>query len=141
MATQALVLSGGGVVDIAWETGIAKGLLDGGIDVAETDLIVGTSAGSVLGSQLACGRSLSELLAALFAPDAGASEEPIEFDPAAIMAMYQKFAGGAVGHLRSVLANRPDREAVQSGLYDADQRSYPVARTQAFRLGLGPWSD
>jgi len=60
MATQALVLSGGGVVGIAWETGIAKGLLDGGIDVAETDLIVGTSAGSVLGSQLACGRSLSD---------------------------------------------------------------------------------
>ena len=46
--------------------------------------------------QLACGRSLSELLAALFAPVAGASEEPIEFDPAAIMAMYQKFVGGPV---------------------------------------------
>jgi len=59
---RALVLGGGGNVGIAWETGIAAGLLDEGIDLREADLIIGTSAGSVVGSHLAHGHDPREQL-------------------------------------------------------------------------------
>ena len=62
--SRALVLGGGGPVGIAWESGLAAGLEEGGVRLADADLIVGTSAGSVVGAQLALGRAPSELVAA-----------------------------------------------------------------------------
>lgn len=55
MTTFALVLGGGGNVGIAWETGVLAGLAEAGCDAREAALIVGTSAGSVVGSQVARG--------------------------------------------------------------------------------------
>jgi NTE family protein len=52
---SALVLGGGGLVGIAWESGIAAGLAET-MDPCSFDLFVGTSAGAVIGAQLACGR-------------------------------------------------------------------------------------
>ncbi len=60
--SKALVLSGGGSVGIAWETGIAAGLARRGVDVRTADLIVGTSAGSAVGAQLALGRDLDQVV-------------------------------------------------------------------------------
>ena len=57
----ALVLGGGGITGIAWETGLLKGLRDLGADLTGADLIVGTSAGSVVGAQIATGVPLDEL--------------------------------------------------------------------------------
>jgi NTE family protein len=68
MTSTALVLGGGGVTGIAWELGILKGLADAGVDLSEADLIVGTSAGSVVGAQVASGRSLEELYAGQLEP-------------------------------------------------------------------------
>lgn len=59
--TKALVLSGGGYVGIAWEIGVAAGLARRGVDVRTADFIVGTSAGSAVGAQLALGRDLDQL--------------------------------------------------------------------------------
>ncbi|MGH7622548.1 MAG: patatin-like phospholipase family protein, partial [Gemmatimonadaceae bacterium] len=59
---RALVLGGGGNVGIAWEMGVLAGLAAGGIDVRDADLIVGTSAGSVVGTQIASGREPQALL-------------------------------------------------------------------------------
>lgn len=52
---KALILGGGGSVGIAWEQGLIAGLKAAGIDLGEADIIVGTSAGSIVGSQLAAG--------------------------------------------------------------------------------------
>jgi NTE family protein len=60
--TKALVLSGGGSVGIAWEIGVAAGLARGGVDIRDADFIVGTSAGSAVGAQLALRRDLEELV-------------------------------------------------------------------------------
>ncbi len=65
MSKRALVLGGGGSVGIAWETGLAAGLADEGIDLRDADKIVGTSAGSFVGAELASGRSPAELRARL----------------------------------------------------------------------------
>lgn len=57
---QALVLGGGGVVGIAWETGIVAGLLDNGVDLRHAEAIIGTSAGSIIGTRLAAGHDLRQ---------------------------------------------------------------------------------
>ncbi len=59
---RALVLGGGGNVGIAWELAIVGGLLDAGIDLREADLIIGTSAGSVVGTHVGLGRDVRELV-------------------------------------------------------------------------------
>ncbi|MET9607457.1 patatin-like phospholipase family protein [Streptomyces sp. NPDC006512] len=51
----ALVLGGGGLTGIGWETGILYGLAREGVDLSTADLVVGTSAGSVVGAQLTSG--------------------------------------------------------------------------------------
>jgi NTE family protein len=55
MKDRALVLGGGGAVGVAWETGLAAGLLAGGLDLTKSDYIQGTSAGSIVGASLARG--------------------------------------------------------------------------------------
>src|SRR5712692_10292948 len=55
---RALILGGGGPVGRAWEVGILKGLADAGVDVSQADLVVGTSSGAILGTQLRSGKML-----------------------------------------------------------------------------------
>ena len=50
--TRALVLGGGGPVGIAWESGLIAGFAEKGVDLSSAEYIIGTSAGSVVGSQL-----------------------------------------------------------------------------------------
>ena len=60
---RGLVLGGGGVTGIAWETGLLMGLKEAGVDLTSADVVVGTSAGSVVGAQVTSGSSLEELYA------------------------------------------------------------------------------
>lgn len=57
----ALVLGGGGVTGVAWETGVVAGLAGSGVDLTTAQLVVGTSAGSVVGAQLTSGAGVEEL--------------------------------------------------------------------------------
>ncbi|MHC9292154.1 patatin-like phospholipase family protein [Mycobacterium sp. LTG2003] len=65
MSKRALVLAGGGIAGIAWETGILRGIADESPDTAgallASDVLVGTSAGSTVAAQLSSGLSLDEL--------------------------------------------------------------------------------
>ena len=61
--SRALVLGGGGPVGIAWESGLLAGLAENGVDVSSVDFVVGTSAGSLVGAQLAQGRSPAQIAA------------------------------------------------------------------------------
>jgi NTE family protein len=60
-----LVLAGGGLAGVAWETGILRGIADESLGTAkallESDVLVGTSAGSTVAAQLASGLGLDEL--------------------------------------------------------------------------------
>ncbi|HEY0450787.1 patatin-like phospholipase family protein [Actinophytocola sp.] len=60
MTKRALVLGGGGITGIAWEWGILAGLAAAGVRLGEADLVVGTSAGSVVGTQVASGLDVQE---------------------------------------------------------------------------------
>lgn len=92
MATRALVLGGGGTVGIAWETGLLNGLKNAGIDASNADLIVGTSAGSVVGSQLALGVPLETLLAGQMASPEQTQDPPLAFDVDQYMQISARFA-------------------------------------------------
>lgn len=59
--SSALVLGGGGVTGIAWETGLLFGLEQAGIHLRTADRLVGTSAGSTVAAQLASGTELAAL--------------------------------------------------------------------------------
>jgi NTE family protein len=61
---RALVLGGGGAVGVAWETAMVAGLMDAGLEVRDADLIIGTSAGSIVGTSVAHGRDPREMLRA-----------------------------------------------------------------------------
>jgi len=78
-AKRALVLAGGGVVGIAWETGILRGIADESPSLAQalldSDVLVGTSAGSTVAAQISSGCGLEDLFAAQVA------ETSTEIDP------------------------------------------------------------
>lgn len=66
--TSALVLGGGGITGIAWELGILAGLADAGVDLTGADVVVGTSAGSVVGAQVTNGLPIEDLYATQLEP-------------------------------------------------------------------------
>src|SRR5687767_6612029 len=55
MSARTLVLGGGGITGIAWETGLLFGLAEAGVDLTTADRVVGTSAGSIVGAQITAG--------------------------------------------------------------------------------------
>ncbi len=92
-----LVLGGGGVVGVAWETGVLAGLAGAlGWDPASSPVLVGTSAGSIVGAQLLHGRTLDELVAAQRDPapsqGAGRGVAPPR-DPEAAMEVFRLWGG------------------------------------------------
>jgi NTE family protein len=89
---RALVLSGGGPVGIGWESGIVAGLAAQGVDVSEADFIVGTSAGSVVGAQIARGRDMSEMTERMRTNASSSSgTRPVGASGAQMQALMQAF--------------------------------------------------
>ncbi len=69
--TSGVVLGGGGIAGVAWEAGIVIGLRRAGVDLSSAEVIVGTSAGSIVGSHVAFATDL-QALAALTSARTGA---------------------------------------------------------------------
>jgi NTE family protein len=63
--TRALVLGGGGAVGVGWQTGLLMGLDEAGVDLAGAEVVVGTSAGALVGALLASGREVTDALISL----------------------------------------------------------------------------
>ncbi|HET6818604.1 MAG TPA: patatin-like phospholipase family protein [Mycobacteriales bacterium] len=80
MKGRALVLGGGGVAGIGWETGVLFGLAEGGVDVTAADVVIGTSAGSAVGAQLLSGTPLAELYDRHVFPEGPSTEIAAELD-------------------------------------------------------------
>ncbi|WP_371614089.1 patatin-like phospholipase family protein [Streptomyces sp. NBC_00454] len=80
---RALVLGPGGHVGTAWMAGLAYGLRRDGVDLGEADLIVGTSAGAIVGALLATGQNPGRI-ATSARPDA----HRLKADPARMGAVF-----------------------------------------------------
>jgi NTE family protein len=76
--TRALVLAGGGLAGIAWETGVLLGISDeapeAGRLLLDSDVLLGTSAGSAVAAQIASGHPLDGLYARQLSEADGAHE-------------------------------------------------------------------
>lgn len=57
----ALVLGAGGTVGISYHAGVTKALADAGLDPGAADLVVGTSAGAIVGSIVRAGHDLDHV--------------------------------------------------------------------------------
>jgi len=94
MTRNALVLGGGGALGISWEVGLLAGLREEGVDVGNADLIVGTSAGSVVGTQIALGKTWSELMTEQLEPDDGRIGVLMAgIDPASVLQLFMRWSG------------------------------------------------
>ncbi len=129
MNRHALVLGGGGVTGIAWEIGLIAGLAGLGIDLAAADVIIGTSAGSVVGADITSGQELEALYQAQLAPPAP--------EPAARMGW------GVIGRLLWVMsASRdPVRARARIGNWALAARTMPEAGLRKVIEARLPASD
>ncbi|MET7399208.1 patatin-like phospholipase family protein [Dactylosporangium sp. NPDC005572] len=130
MAT-ALVLGGGGVVGVAWETGVLTGLAEAGLDLRDAGLVVGTSAGAVVGAQITSGLTLPELYSRQLAPPTG--ELAAAMGPKVLL----RYAAAAV--------HRSDRAALAHlGHLALRARTVPEEERRAViagRLPVHAWPD
>src|SRR6266508_3458501 len=111
---KALALGGGGVTGIVWEFGMLAGLAEAGADLSTADLIVGTSAGSVVGAQVASGIPLEELYAGQLAQRANEIAARIRTLLAYLWAFARSpdtaSAGARIGRLALAARTVPEAE-------------------------------
>lgn len=135
---RALVLAGGGVAGIAWETGVLRGIADEAPVTAaallESDVLVGTSAGSAVSAQIGSGTGLDELFARQVA------DTSPELDPGV--------GGEEIAELFLTVMTAPNTSAVQKmqriGAVALSAETVPVAvRRQVIerRLPSHRWPD
>ena len=84
------MLGGGGVTGFAWELGLLEAWHRGGIDARAADVVIGTSAGSVVAAQLGSDEPLDALVDRLLAP--GSKEVLPEMDLDAVIAIFVQAA-------------------------------------------------
>ncbi len=128
---RALVLGGGGVTGVAWELGMLCGLREHGIDLAGADLIVGTSAGAVVGAQLATGVDPEERYAAQLVPPNG--EAAAVLAPGAMLRLV--LAAVAGGRDRQRVRARIGRFALRARTGPESERIAVIGR----RLPVHEW--
>lgn len=136
--SKALVLSGGGPVGIAWETGIAAGLTAKGVDLRTADFILGTSAGSSVGAQIALGRDLGSVVEryrskAQPAPADGADATPPASGAGtrAATARREQASGAAMPGLMGVMARAGMPPELMQGLAGSDSQGRSPEQTRA----------
>jgi NTE family protein len=131
--TKVLVLGGGGVVGVAWEYAVLAGLLDEGVDLRDADLIIGTSAGSVVGAQMARGDDPRELMERRrkAAPPVSQTLRP---DPAAVAAVFQLW--GSYDEMTTEACASVGALALKAPT--ADEEDYLAMQS---RPGLNAWPE
>jgi NTE family protein len=118
---KALILGGGGTTGIAWEMGLILGLHDGGVDVTDAELIVGTSAGATVGVQISSDLNLEDLYALQLQPIEQTKEQVVQFDWTVLAQIFTAGAGAAdartaracVGAAALAAKTMPEEERLQ----------------------------
>jgi len=131
----ALVLAGGGVAGIAWETGFLLGLQEAEPTAAkrllDADLLIGTSAGSAVAAQISSGVPLDQLYARQIAEDTHELAPRIEIDD--LMESFEGMDGGSlIDGLRAV-----GKQAVSADTVSEEVRRAVIAH----RLPSHDWPD
>lgn len=93
--STALVLGGGGVTGVAWEIGLLAGLGRAGVDLSDADVVVGTSAGSIVGALLTTAVDLETAVASQ-RRSVGAAAERFELDLPRLAEVFTALADESV---------------------------------------------
>jgi NTE family protein len=138
MTTRALVLGGGGVAGIAWETGILLGIADESPAAArallESDVLLGTSAGSAVVAQLGSGLGLADLFARQV------EEASAEIDPGVGIEGIAELFLAAVSDPDATLTQR--RQRIGAVALAAETVAEPIRREViAHRLPSHVWPE
>jgi NTE family protein len=135
---SALVLGGGGVAGIAWETGILLGIADESPAAAavllNSDVLLGTSAGSAVVAQISSGLDLAELFARQV------SETSAEIDPGVGIEAIMELFLAALSDPDTTVAQK--RQRIGEVALTAETVAGPVRRNViAQRLPSHVWPD
>ncbi|MGH4026192.1 MAG: patatin-like phospholipase family protein [Pseudonocardiaceae bacterium] len=133
MTRRALVLGGGGITGIAWELGILAGLAAAGVDLRGADLVVGTSAGSVVGAQISSGTDLEELYGDQLAPPG--NEQPARMGVVTLLRWARAIAGSRhPRHARARIGRMAlgTGTAAQTAALAAQRRAVIESRLRAY---------
>jgi NTE family protein len=128
---RSLVLGGGGVTGVAWELGILAGLAEQGVDLTGADTVIGTSAGSVVGTRITTGTLEAAYTDQLRPPD---GELSAKLGPTTMI------------KLAVMLARPGDQAAKWRRVGAASAKAHPEspeARREVIRSRIGdpPWPD
>lgn len=132
LAGRALVLGGGGVTGIAWMLGLLAGLEEHGLSLSDADLVVGTSAGSVVGVQVAGDADLEAAYASQLAEPHG--EIAANLSPLVVARLI----------LAAVLTHSPEAYARRVGRVALSARTVSEAERRAVfstRLSTQTWPE
>ncbi|WNY34129.1 hypothetical protein Q9Q99_00550 [Curtobacterium flaccumfaciens] len=108
--SRALVLGGGGVAGIAWEVGVLVALQEAGVHLDAADLVVGTSAGSVVGAFVRNG-AIQQAHDQQHSPAPTTYEEPAPIDVEAVQQ-----------HIGAALQGATDEQDARARLGQAAQQ-------------------
>jgi NTE family protein len=138
MGGTALVLGGGGVTGIAWELGVLAGLAEVGLDLTRADVVVGTSAGSVVGAIVTNGEPLETAYARQLAgqprtvPTQRTAERPARVGVGLIL----RYAGAAL--VRDEQRSRAKIGALALAARTCRSRSGATSSGLGWRGPIGP---
>ena len=135
---QALILGGGGVAGIAWETGVLLGIADESPLAArallDSDVLLGTSAGSAVVAQIGSDMSLADLFALQVSPTSA------EIDPGVAVDALIEFFVAALSDPDTTVAQK--RQRIGAVALAADTVAESVRRDViAQRLPSHGWPD
>ncbi|MDK1359909.1 patatin-like phospholipase family protein [Arthrobacter sp. zg-Y1219] len=129
---RALVLGGGGLSGIGWEIGLLLGLAERGVDLTAADVVIGTSAGSVVGARLRSEVALEDAYRRQLEPSG--SEIPAALNLRSIALLVgPKLLGGS----DTAVGRRIGRSALRARTVDPDVRRAVIEK----RIGSGGWPE
>ncbi len=96
MASKAVVLSGGGGTGVAWEIGFVAGLRNAKLSLNDADLIVGSSAGAMVGAQIRLGRNFIQLYQAQVQIAALGGPSPVRIQDEAVVTALAEILNSGV---------------------------------------------
>lgn len=103
---RALVLAGGGLAGIAWETGLLRGVTEQSPAAArlllDSDVLVGTSAGSAVAAQISGGRRLEDLFDLQLAQTSAEIDPGVDIDAITELFLHSLREPGERGPLQRI---------------------------------------
>ncbi|WP_243074727.1 patatin-like phospholipase family protein [Microbacterium sp. SS28] len=134
----ALVLGGGGSAGNAWLIGVVAGFSDGGLDVTDADLIIGTSAGSTAAAQITGAAPADLFSATLEVPPVRTAPTGSDRRPPVLTTSHlERF--DAIIAASSDMADVRRRTAAAFAEHDVPQQSERWRTTVAARLPHAEW--